>query len=570
VSSIWEQKYLLWGQGLAVSSLAAAVPILVLLVLLAVKRKPAWQAGLWGLAATGVLAVGGYGMSVRHTLSSAAYGAAFGLFPITWIVYWALVLYGISVKTGKFEIIKQSVGAITADMRLQVLFIAFAFGAFLEGGAGFGTPVAVAAAMMIGLGFSPLYASAICLLANTVPVAFGAIGIPVITLAGITGLPLSRLSADVGRLCAPISFIVPAYLIAAISGRAAVLEVWPAVLVCGGTFAGMQFLISNFVGAPLTDIAASLTAMGAMIVLLRFWRPKRICLSHESAGAAFLAGSNSRNRAVRQTDSPQAPAAVLVERQIQRRYTAAEILVAWSPYLLLVLFVLAWGYKPVQQALNTTTIPIRWPWLHNEVLRRPPVIPKPAAYAAVYSLNWLSAAGTSCMFAALFSAVFLRMKWGALLSVLLSVARQLFLPTITITSVLAMAFVMNYCGATGTLGLAFAATGAVFPFFSSFLGWLGVFLTGSDTSSNALFGSLQVVTANRLGFGKVLIAAANSAGGVTGKMISLQSIAVAAAATGLTVSEQAKLFRFTLRHSLLLAGIVGLEVMIYAYAFRMP
>jgi L-lactate permease len=291
---MWPQPYLLWGQGLALSALMAAIPILLLFYLLGVRRKPAWQAGLWGLGATVLLATAGYGLSIRHTLSSALYGAAFGIFPITWIIFWAIVLYRISVETGKFEIIKESVGAITSDMRLQILLIAFAFGAFLEGGAGFGTPVAVAAAMMTGFGFSPLYASGICLLANTVPVAFGAIGIPVITLAGITGLPLRQLSADVGRICAPVSFLVPTYLIAVTAGRSALYEIWPALLVCGGTFAGVQFLVSNYIGAQLTDILSSLSCMGALIALLRFWKPKVIRSAHQSQNHTNLASGITR------------------------------------------------------------------------------------------------------------------------------------------------------------------------------------------------------------------------------------------------------------------------------------
>jgi L-lactate transport len=422
---------------------------------------------------------------------------------------------------------------------LQVLLIAFGFGAFLEGSSGFGTPVAVAAAMMAGLGFSPYYASAICLLANTVPVAFGAIGIPIITLAGITGLPLDKLSADVGRICAPVSFLVPAYLIAVICGPGAALEVWPALLVCGGTFAGLQFSISNFIGPQLTDILSSLSAIGALILLLRFWHPRVIMHVKPHAGGGIAES----------TDRP---------------YSRKQILAAWTPYAFLVVFVLAWGYKPIQQLLNLVSTSFPWPALHNEIMRMPPVVTRASRYGAVYNLNWLAAAGTSCLFACVCSALFLRMKWRTFGSLLVLVARQLIIPTVTVAAVLAMAFVMNYCGATGTLGLAFAATGAMFPFFSSLLGWLGVFLTGSDTSANALFGSLQVVTANQLGFGPVLIAASNSAGGVMGKMISLQTIAVAAAATGLSVREQANLFRFTLKHSLFLASLIGLEVLLYA------
>jgi L-lactate transport len=549
MTEAWHQSYLLWGQGLGLSSLIAALPTLLLLFLLAVKRRPAWEAALAGLAATLLLATAGYGMSFRHTFSSAAYGAAFGLFPINWIVFSAILLYRITVETGKFEIIKASIGSITTDMRLQILLVAFAFGAFLEGGAGFGTPVAVAAAMMTGLGFSAYYASSICLLANTAPVAFGAIGTPIVTLAAITALPVDKLSADVGRICAPISFLIPAYLIAVISGASGVREVWPALLVCGASFAGVQFFVSNFIGAQLTDILSSLSAIVSLVVLLRFWSPKRIVTARKYSGV----------------DSSTKPATVAP----MLSYSAREIFLAWMPYLLLVVFVLAWGYKPVQQILNTVSVAFPWPWLHNEIHRMPPVIPKAAAYGAVYNFNWLAAAGTSCMLASLLSALFLGMKPMAFVRLLGSVARILFLPTVTVSAVLAMAFVMNYCGATGTLGLAFAATGAVFPFFSALLGWLGVFLTGSDTSSNALFGSLQVVTAGKLGFGPSLIAASNSAGGVMGKMISLQTIAVAAAATGLTVPEQAQLFRFTLKHSILLASAVGLEVLFYAYVLHM-
>ena len=379
MTQVWHQSYLLWGQGLGISALIAALPTLLLLFLLAVKRRPAWQAALAGLAATLLLAIGGYGMSFRHTFSSAAYGAAFGLFPINWIVFSAILLYRITVATGKFEIIKASIGSITTDMRLQILLVAFAFGAFLEGGAGFGTPVAVAAAMMAGLGFSPFYASSICLLANTAPVAFGAIGTPVITLAAITSLPVDKLSADVGRICAPISFLIPAYLIAVVGGVSGMKEVWPALLVCGATFAGVQFFVSNFIGAQLTDILSSLSAIVALVVLLRFWHPKRILTAREASGA----------------DTPAQAAATAAAPALH--YTPGQIFVAWMPYLLLVVFVLAWGYKPVQQILNTVSLAFPWPWLHNEIHRMPPVLPKAAAYGAVYSFNWLSAAGTSCM-----------------------------------------------------------------------------------------------------------------------------------------------------------------------------
>lgn len=558
---MWDQKHLLHDLGLWSSALLAAVPVFTLLFLIGVKRKPAWVAALSGLAVTFVLASVGYQMPVLPMLSAAAYGAAFGLFPISWIVFWAIVLYRITVETGKFEIIKDSIGALTSDPRLQALLIAFAFGAFVEGAAGFGTPVAVAAAMLTGLGFSPFYASAICLLANTAPVAFGSIGIPVITLAGITGLPLAQLSADVGKICAPLSLIIPGYLIFAMGGRAALSAVFPAVAVCGITFAGVQFLVSNFIGPQLTDILSSLSAMGSLVLLLQFWQPATEAgTSSQEFAAVGVRGQGGQSVIAKGGVSGRSVASAPL-----KKHSAGDILLAWMPYVLLVVFVLLWGFKPIHALLETASVSFAWPGLHNVVQRIPPVVAAPQAYPAMYNLNWLSASGTACMFAAICSAMLLRMKPGALFRLLGSVARQLALPTLTVTSVLAMAFLMNYCGATATLGLAFAATGALFPFFSAILGWLGVFLTGSDTSANALFGNLQVVTANRLGLDPGLMAAANSSGGVMGKMISLQTIAVAAAATGMSVEDQAKLFRFTFRHSLILASAIGLIVLFYTY-----
>lgn len=533
-----EQIYLVWGQGLGVSALIATLPIAVVLYLLAVLRKPAWQAGLAGLVVASLVAVSAYAMSAKHLAAAIAYGATFGVFPLTWIIFWGLTLYRISVDTGRFDAIKSSIGAITADTRLQVLLVAFAFGAFLEGGAGFGTPVAVASAMMIGLGFSPYFASSACLLANTAPVAFGSIGIPVLTLAAITGLPFARLSADVGKICAPVSFLIPAYLIAVMCGRKAVVQVWPALLVCGGTFASLQFVVSNYIGAQLTDILSALGTLASLVLLLRFWQPA----GSEHEGGPVRSGPMEGQR----------------------------ILSAWLPYLLLVICVLAWGYKPIQALLNHYTVSFGWPGLHNQIRRMPPVVGHSGPYAALYTMNWLSAAGTSCMAATIASVLLLRIPLRQFAQSMAIVARTLVLPTLTVSSVLALAFVMNYCGATGTLGLAFAATGVLFPFFSSLLGWVGVFLTGSDTSANALFGGLQVITAEKLGVGPVLMAASNSAGGVMGKMISLQTIAVAAAATGLPVPEQARLFRSMLKHSLLLATVIGLEVLVYAYVFRLP
>ena len=534
---MWQQNYTPVNGDLLWSALVAAVPIFVLLYLLGVKRQPAWVAALSGLGAASLVALLVYRMPAGKLLNSVAYGAAFGLFPIGWVVFAAILLYRITLETGKFEIVKDSVGSLTEDRRLQALLIAFAFGAFIEGAAGFGTPVAVAAAMLAGLGFSPFYAASICLLANTAPVAFGSIGTPVLTLATITGLPLDRLSAAVGRICAPISLIVPAYLILVMGGWPALRGVIPAVAACGIAFAGTQFVVSNFVGAQLTDILSSLAAIGSLVALFKLWKPKD----------KFVLEGNG-----------------LVEHE-PKHHSVNDLLLAWGPYFLLVAFVLLWGIKGVQGVLNQVSVSFAWPGLHNSIERMPPVVAQPASYGAMYDFKWLSASGTACLLASLCSALLLGMSPRRFGRVFMTTVRQLLIPELTIAAVLALAFLMNYSGATATLGLAFAATGVLFPFFSSLLGWVGVFLTGSDTSANALFGNLQVITATKLNLNPVLMAASNSSGGVMGKMISLQSIAVAVAATGMKSHDEARLFRFTLKHSVILAVAIGLITVFYAY-----
>jgi len=528
---MWQQTYTPLG-SLGASTLVAAAPVFVLLILLAVFKRPAWFSALCGLGTAFLVALFMYGMPVGLAISATTYGAAFGLFPIGWIVLWAIVLYRITLETGKFEIIKDSVGGLTRDSRLQALLIAFAFGAFIEGAAGFGTPVAVAAAMLTGLGFSPFRAAAICLLANTAPVAFGSIGIPLVTLQGITKLPLNELSSDVGRICAPVSFFIPAYLILVMGGWRALSGVLPAALLCGAAFASAQFLVSSYLGPYLTDIIGALASMGVLVGLLQFWKPKQL-----------------------QANSDVLP----------KKHAAGEVLLAWAPYGLLVLFVLLWGWTDVKVILNKVTQQFGWPGLHGMIERMPPVVGKPSSYDAIYKFDWLAASGTSCMLASFASAMVLRVSFSRFIGIFVATIRQLALSLLTIASVLGLAFLMNYSGATATMGLAFAATGAAFPFFSALLGWLGVFLTGSDTSANALFGNLQVVTANSLGLKPVLMAASNSSGGVMGKMISLQSIAVACAATGMSTADESKLFRFTLKHSVLLASIIGMIVVLYSY-----
>lgn len=528
---MWDQNYTPLG-SVGASAIVAAAPIFVVLLLLGVLRKPAWMAALAGLIAAIAVALFEYGMPAGIAMSAVGYGAAFGIFPICWILFWAIVLYRIEVDTGKFEVIKDSIGALTSDRRLQLLIIAFAFGAFIEGAAGFGAPVAVAAGMLAGLGFNPFFAAGLCLLANTAPVAFGSIGIPVITLAGITGLPLQDLSSNVGRIVAPVSIFLPAYLIAVMDGFKGLRGVLPAVIVAGISFAGMQFFVSNYLGPQLTDILGALATMGAIVVLLKFWQP-----------------SDRRD----------------VAEVALKKHSAGEVVLAWMPYIFLVVLVLLSSIDSIKQALNTWTLAVQWPGLHNEVQRLAPAVKTPGPYAAVYTLNFLTAAGTACMVACILSAIFLRMSLAQFGKSLQVATRQLALPVVTVACVLGLAFLLNYCGATATLGLAFAATGASFPFFSALLGWLGVFLTGSDTSANALFGNLQVVTANSLDLNPTLMAASNSSGGVMGKMISLQSIAVAAAATGMPSSDEPKLFRFTLKHSIFLASVLGLITLFYAY-----
>lgn len=542
---MWQQNYTPLFDSIGASAAAAALPVFALLLLLGVLRKPAWISALTGLAVACGVALFVYGMPVPLLIGSVSYGAAFGLFPISWVVFWAVVLYRLTVDTGKFEIVKNSVGSLTQDRRLQALLIAFALGAFIEGAAGFGAPVAVAASMLSGLGFSPFYAAAICLLANTAPVAFGSIGIPIVTLSGITGLSQLDLSANVGRICAPVSLIVPAYLILVMGGFRALGGVWPAAFACGATFAGTQFLVSNYLGPQLTDILSSLAAIASLMVLFRIWHPRdNFEMQGEHWDTAAAAG-----------DPPVA----------LQRYAPGEVFLAWLPYALLVFFVILMGLNPVKEALAGTVVTFPWPGLHNAIERVAPVVAKASPYAATYTANFLTASGTACLFAAVVSALVLRMSAAQFFKTVAATARQLGFSILTVAAVLGLAFLMNYCGATATLGLAFAATGALFPFFSALLGWLGVFLTGSDTSANALFGNLQVVTANHLGLNPVLMAASNSSGGVMGKMISLQSIAVAAAATGMPSSDESKLFRFTLRHSILLASLLGLVVVFYAY-----
>jgi len=533
---MWQQNYTPLAGNLPLSALVAAIPIFTVLLLLGILRKPAWKASLAGLATAALVSAGVYGMPLGKLATATLYGAAYGLFPIGWVIFAAILIFRITVDSGKFEILKDSIGHITTDPRLQTLLIAFAFSGFLEGASGFGTPVPVAAAMLTGLGFSPFYAAAICLLGNTAPVSYGAMGTPIVALAATTGLPIDHLSATIGRICAPLALLVAPYLIVVFAGWKGLRGVWPAVAVCGLAFSVTLMAVANTGIVQLPPIVAAFVSVAALAILLRFWKPRD-----------QFAGSVHHTAQAAGTKMP----------------SGGALLLAWSPYILLIAFVLVSG--SMQPALNRFSLIFPWPGLHNAIQRMPPVVAKPSGYAAMYTFNLLSTPGTACILAGILAAFVVGLGPRGLVGVVGRTAKQLALAELTLAAVLALAFLMNYSGMTATLGLAVAATGSLFPIFSPILGCLGVFLTGSDTSANALFGTLQVVTANRLHFNPILMAAANSAGGSPGKMISLTSIAVAAAATSLKREEEALLFRFTIKHSLILTAVLAVIVLFFAY-----
>jgi len=538
------------------STLAAAAPIVVLLGLL-VAGQSAPRAALAGLALALGVAIGAFGMPAAAALASAMYGACFGLLPIGWIVLSAVFLFHLTVRSGQFEVVKHSVAAISPDRRMQALLIAFSFGTFVEGAAGFGTPVAISAAILIGLGFSPLYAAGLALLANTSPVAFGALGTPITTLAQISGLDEMALSQMAGRQLPFFSLIVPAWLVATMSGWRGVVGCWPAIAVCGGSFASIQFLTSNLHGPTLVDVVGGLGSLVCLAVFLRFWQPKHVW--------GF-------------PDEPEQPAA-----EESKQYSRREIVHAWIPWLLLSVLVFLWGLPQLRAVLNGgdpthpnalagfSSFSVEVPGLHGRVYRTAPVVELASGSdraaqpeKAVYTFNWLSTTGTGIFLAAVLSAIWLRVTpFGFGRQFVETLAKMRF-ALLTIACMLALAFVTKYSGGDATLGLAFTRTGWLYPFFAPLLGWLGVALTGSDTSSNALFGSLQRITAQQLGLNPVLIVASNSTGGVMGKMIDAQSIVVAAVATGQSGGE-GRILRFVFLHSIALASLVGLLTIAQAY-----
>jgi lactate permease len=554
---VWTQIYDPTGHWW-LSTLIAALPVIVLLGLLAGLRVRPHLCAIAGASTAVIVAILAFKMPALLAVSSFFYGSAFGLLKIVWIVIAAVFLYDISVETGQFEIMKQSVAAITPDRRLQLLLVAFCFGAFIEGSAGFGAPVAIAGAFMIGLGFKPFQAAALNLIANTAPVAWGAIGTPVHTLAAVTALNESDLSAMIGRILPITAIIVPFWLVRAMVSWEETFEVFPAILVVGGSFAATQWFWANHMDSNLVDIAAGVVSMVATLVFLRFWQPKRIWrFSDEEAVTAAQA------------------------RDSVKHFSMGQIAKAWMPFAILSLFVLVWGLPTVKLAMNQATTPsfkvvmpdgkVRpgpagwdWPYLHGKVFRAAPVVQKATAEAARFDLNWLTATGTGCFLAALFSGFILGLKPGKIFQIFGRTLVRLRFAIIAMTCMLGLGYVTRYSGMDAVLGLAFTRTGWFFPFFGTFIGWLGVALTGSDTSSNALFGGLQKITAQQLNLSPILMCATNSAGGVMGKMIDAQSICIATAATN-QVGNEGSIFRFVFWHSVALAAVVGLIVMMYAY-----
>ena len=568
----WIQVYDPLG-NVWLSTAAAALPIVLLLFTLGVLQWRAHLAALAGLVAAVAVSAFVYGMPLTSVSATALYGAAYGFLPIGWIVLNAVFLYNLTVQTGQFEVVKSSVGRLSRDRRIQALLVAFSFGAFIEGAAGFGTPVAICSALLMGLGFTPLYAAGLSLIANTAPVAFGAIGTPVLTLAAVTDIPAMTIGMMAGRQLPFVSLLVPAWLVVTMSGWRGLRGVWPAVLVCGGTFAVVQFAWSNFVGPELVDIVGGLTSIAAVALFSRVWQPRDVWEFPGSPAQKDWAATHA--------------------------FTHRAIARAWMPWFFLSVAVMLWGLPPMKALLNGgprglemyragerpashRVLQPTWnvPLLHRLVFRDYPVVPERVdaakigeptyrnghAEPAQFTLNWASATGTGILLAALVTALYLRIPARKALGIAAATARQMRWPLLTIMLMLSLGFVTRYGGTDATLGLAFTRTGVLYPFFATLLGWLGVALTGSDTSSNVLFGSLQKITAQQLGFNPVLIVTANSTGGVMGKMIDAQSIVVATASTQ-QVGQEGRILRFVFWHSVALAAIMGIIVMLQAYVF---
>ena len=538
----WMQNYVPVG-NLWLSALIAAIPIIFFFLALTLLRLKGHVAGTITVILSFLIAVFVYGMPIGPAISSAIYGFFYGLWPIAWIIVGAVFLYKISVVTGDFNIVRHSILGITEDQRLQLILVGFAFGAFLEGAAGFGAPVAITAALLAGLGFRPLYAAGLCLIANTAPVAFGAMGIPVIVAGQVSNIDPFLLSQMAGRQLPFLSVFVPFMLVVIMDGWRGVRETWPAVLVGGGTFAIVQFLTSNYFGPELPDITAAIATLVVLPLFLRLWQPKRIFRFDESEAAP---------------------------KEEVPHYSTGQIIKAWSPFIILTVFVMVWSIAPFKKlfakggALESWVLSFDVSFLNNIIVKTAPIVATDSKISAVYKFDWFSATGTAIILAAIASTFVLKMRPARALGVFGMTLKELALPIYSIGIVLAFAFIANYSGLSSTLALALSHTGKSFTFFSPFLGWLGVFVTGSDTSSNALFGALQATTAHQIGVPDVLLVAVNTTGGVTGKMISPQSIAIACAAVGL-VGKESDLFRYTVKYSLGLCAIAGIITTLQGY-----
>jgi len=519
--------------NLTLSALVAAVPVFFIFWAL-IKKMKGYQASLITVFLAIGLAILMYGMPVKLALLSAFHGALYGLFPICWIIIGAVFLFNLTVKSGQFEIIKNFMASVTPDRRLQALLIAFSFGAFLEGAAGFGAPVAISAAMLVGLGFNPLYAAGICLIANTAPVAFGSVGTPIIIASRVSDIPEMAISQMVGRTLPILSVVVPFYLVVLMSGIKRTVEVMPAIIVSGVSFAFFQWFSANYIGPMLPDVLAGIASIFCLMVLLKYWKPKSIW---------------------RFSEEPQQT--IVTDLQ----FSAAQIFRAWSPFIIMTIFIIAWGLQPVKAALNSIGMTIvDIPGLYDGILKSDgsPLVIKP------FEFNYLSAPGTAMLFAGIISIPLLGVTYKEGAKLYWTTLKQLKFPIVTIASVVGFAFVANYSGMSITMAVALASTGSLFPFVSPILGWLGVFLTGSDTSSNALFCKLQSTSAETIGVDPVVTVSANASGGVTGKMISPQSIAIGAAAVGL-VGKESDLFRFTVKHSFIMLLVICVLTSLQAY-----
>ncbi len=523
--------------GIAVSAIFAAIPIIFIFWALIIKKMKGYKASLFTSIIAILVAVIIYRMPVKLALLSTIHGILYGFFPICWILIGAVFLYNVTVRSGQFEIIKNSMASITNDRRLQALIIAFSFGAFLEGATGMGTPVAITAAMLVGLGFNPLYAAGICLIANTAPVVFGAVGTPIVIASQVSGIPEMAISQMVGRTLPVLSLFVPLYLVVLMAGFKKSLEIMPAILITGITFAVIQWYASNFLSPMLPDVIAGLVSLVCLTVFLKFWKPGTLWRFNDE-----------------------------LEQPVDTRlsHSAGDVIKAWSPFIIMTVIIIAWGLQPVKDTLNSIVrLKFNIPGLFDSIIMHDgnPLIIKP------FDLNIFSNSGTALILSGIISLPLIGLGYKEGARVFYETLKQLRFPIITITSVLGFAFIANNSGMSTTIALALAGTGILFPFFSPVLGWLGVFLTGSDTSSNALFCKLQHTSASAIGVDPVITVGANATGGVTGKMISPQSIAVGAAAVGL-VGKESDLFRFTLKHSLIMLFLLSVITLLQAYVIK--